>query len=328
MPRWPAAGSRLGRRPAGACRAVRRVRPGPLRRRRPAAEHDSCRVGSLAVSEPVDRGRHLGGGAALAQRRQQPRRRHRLGGLRPGPRARATAASSSTPSAPTAPRRCARCSSHLGGCRFYAADGAELAARRGRARASTSSACRSASATPGPRAGVSPTCARTPATSTSSSSSLDPDVLARYGRTLLAGERWLQRRTKYGELRRRRARRRPRRPRGRRPAGRRGGGRPGRHRRPPRRLPRRRPRGVLHRPRPPRRLALLPHARRARRARGQVRRQAPRLPRLDGRGPGRGQDLGLDAHDPRVPRLRAASGRATRAHPRTALEMTVRAARS
>ncbi len=55
---------------------------------------------------------------------------------------------------------------HLGGCRFFGADGAELpAADVARAR-STTSVCRCATATPGQRAGGSPTCARTRATST------------------------------------------------------------------------------------------------------------------------------------------------------------------
>ena len=47
-------------------------------------------------------------------------------------------------------------------------------------------------------------------------------------------------------------------------------------------------------------------------ARRQVRRQAARLRGVDGRGPGRDQDLGLDAHHPRVLRLRPLLGRLSR----------------
>ncbi len=88
---------------------------------------------------------------------------------------------------------------HLGGCRFFAADGAELAApdvlvRRDefrlpvRARYAGDDGWRLADLR------------EDPGDFHLFFVDLDPGVAARYGRQLLAGETWLQRRTKYGDL--------------------------------------------------------------------------------------------------------------------------------
>ena len=92
----------------------------------PADEHDSCRVGSLAVSEPVTVRRDLGGRPLLLQRRQQPGRRHRLRRLRAAARCARRPAWCSTRSARTGPQTIREMLGHLGGCRFFAADGGEL----------------------------------------------------------------------------------------------------------------------------------------------------------------------------------------------------------
>ena len=175
--------------------------PGARRRRRRGrgTEHDSCRVGSLAVSEPVtvhaiwesacrsyNGGNNRGGGidfagfAPAAVREKTclilntigPDRadtmREMLGHL--------AAAGSSTPRASSSTRR--RCSD---AARRVPAAGAR-ALRRTRT------------------AGGAPSCARTRATSTLFFVELEPEVLERYGRALVASAHWLQRRTKYGDI--------------------------------------------------------------------------------------------------------------------------------
>ncbi len=332
MPEWPAAEGDVvpppatprGRGGDGRRRAGRGRRRGPRRAarsdrlrgrrgcRRAARPRATGRRARLVPRRLADgerarrRRRHLGGRAALLERRQQPRRRPRLGGIRPGSRPRALLPRRQHPG--PGPRRNPACDARP--------PRRLRRPRRRRRRARRRRGRRAPRRLPpaGPRAlrGARGLAARRPARGprrlppllrrapARGAGALRPHAARR--RTLAAAADEVRRAGRRG------AGRRPRRPRGRRPAGRRRTGRRGPGRRPPRRLPRRCPRGVPLRPRPPHRLALLPHALRAGRPRRQVRRQALRLSRLDGRGPGRGQDLGLDAHDPRVPRLRPPLG--------------------
>ena len=171
----------------------RRVRhaigPEPRRRascRRRRREHDSCRVGSLAVSEPVTVHAIWESARLLVQRRQQPRRRHRL---RRASRPRAVREQTCLIFNTIGPDRAETMREmlgHLGGCRFFDADGRRAAARR-RARAARRVPPAGAREVRGRgRLARAPTCARTRATSTCSSSSCEPEVLRRYGRALLA----------------------------------------------------------------------------------------------------------------------------------------------
>jgi glutamate synthase domain-containing protein 3/ferredoxin len=165
---------------------------------RPEGEHDSCRVASLAVSEPVtvdavweaacrsfNGGNNRGGGIDFA-------------GFAPGPVREKTCLILNTigpDRAATARRMC----SHLGGCRFFDAAGVELSLegvlRRlpefrvpVRERYAAEDGWRAADLR------------ENPGDFHLLFVELKPEVLERYGRALLRSEHWLQRRTKYGDL--------------------------------------------------------------------------------------------------------------------------------
>ena len=88
---------------------------------------------------------------------------------------------------------------HLGGCRFFGADGAELPAADVLARiAEFRLPVREKYA--GEDGWRLADLREDPGDYTMLFVELEPEVLARYGRRLLAGEHWLQRRTKYGDL--------------------------------------------------------------------------------------------------------------------------------
>ena len=249
------------------------------------------------------RRRHLGVGAALLQRRQQPRRRHRLRRLRAGGRARTRPAWSSTPSGQTAPRPWRACSSTWAAA-ASSAPTAPSCRQPTCSRASTDFRLPVRERYAGVRGLAARRPARRPGRLHDVVRGAAPDVLAALRpppalpasagcsgppSTATSATRCSARST-------------------RRPTGAAATGDRGRACG----LRRRRARGVLHRARAPHRLALLPHARRARGARRQVLGQAARLPGLDGPGPRGGQDQRLDAHDPRVLRLRALLGRVSR----------------
>jgi len=167
------------------------VREGPA-----AVEHDSCRVGSLAVSEPVtvhavweaarvsyNGGNNRGGGIDFA-------------GFAPAPVREATCLIFNTIGPDRDDTLCAMLG-HLGGCRVLAADGGELPAaavleRRGefrlpvRERYDVADGWRRADLREDPGDFhlffVAPR----------------PGVLVAYGKRLLASPHWLQRHTKYG----------------------------------------------------------------------------------------------------------------------------------
>jgi len=164
----------------------------------PQAEHDSCRVGSLAVNVPVsvdavwesarisyNGGNNRGGGIDFA-------------GFAPAAvRARTCLVFNTI--GPDRRQTMREIFEHLGGCRFFALDGAEVPAtvvRDGlddfrlpvREKYSGEDGWRFADLR------------EDPGDYTMLFVELEPAVLARYGRRLLAGGRWLQRRTKYGHL--------------------------------------------------------------------------------------------------------------------------------
>ena len=161
-------------------------------------EHDSCRVGSLAVSEPVtvdaiweaarlsfNGGNNRGGGIDFA-------------GFAPAPVREKTCLIVNT-IGPDRDETLRGMLGHLGGCRFYAADGAELSApdvlaRRGEFRLHVRE--RYAGDDGWRRADL----REDPGDFHLFFVDLDPAVVARYGRRLLASVDWLQRRTKYGDL--------------------------------------------------------------------------------------------------------------------------------
>jgi len=164
----------------------------------PQAEHDSCRVGSLAVSVPVtvdaiwesarlsfNGGNNRGGGIDFA-------------GFAPATVRGRTCLVLNT-IGPDRAETMNKILGHLGGCRFYGADGATLPAADVLARiADFRLPVRQKYA--GEEGWRLADLREDPGDYTMLFVELEPDVLARYGRRLLAGERWLQRRTKYGEL--------------------------------------------------------------------------------------------------------------------------------
>ena len=201
MPEWPAVeGVIVPPAPASAAGAVAGPAvgaaagsPGP-----PAAEHDSCRVGSLAVSEPVDvgaiweaarlsynGGNNRGGGLAWA-------------GFAPAAvRERCCLVVNTL--GPDRGETLRALFDHLDGCRFYGADGAELEAAEVAARADDFRLpVRDRYA--GPEGWRLADLREDPGDFHLLFVDPRPSVLARYGRALLASERWLQRRTKYGDL--------------------------------------------------------------------------------------------------------------------------------
>ena len=236
----------------------------------PAAEHDSCRVGSLAVSRAGRRATPSGrrpacrttaatiAAAASASRASR----------RPPVRAK-TCLILNTIGPDRAETHAARCSGTSAAAGSSTRQGREMRARRRAPRGCDEFRAAGARAsTPARTAGAAPGCARTRATSSSSSSSSSPRcssaTAARCSpaRTGCSGARSTATCDAESLLGRARgaaagARWRPR-------------AAPGATLRAPRGLRRRRARGVLLRARAPARLALLPHARRARRARRQV----------------------------------------------------------
>ena len=161
----PAGDAGLGRR--GARPARRTGRPA-----RPPARPARARLLPRRLARghrARDRGRDLGVGAPLVQRRQQPRRRHRLRRLRAGARARQDLPHRQHDRPRQGRDAARRCSATSAAAASTPPTGPSWP-RPTSPRAATSSACRSASATRATTAGVSPTCARTRATSTSSSS--------------------------------------------------------------------------------------------------------------------------------------------------------------
>ena len=289
---------------------------GPARPRRPAqAEHDSCRVGSLAVSEPVTVDADLGGGAPLVQRRQQPRRRHRLRRLRAGAGARARPALDPQHHRPGPGRDAAR----------HARPPRRLPVlRRRRGRAGRARRPRAARRVPPAGARALRRRRRLAPRRPARGPRRLPPLLRRPrpgGRRRATGgacspsDDWLQRRTKYGDLERRRACGGARRARG-------GRRRPGpRH---PSRSPLGGGRPRVRRASPPSStdvreeyFTVLGHILDSRYYRTHAEPGAPEgkySPKRRGyvvsmgEDLGRGQDLGLDAHDPRVLRLRPLLG--------------------
>ncbi len=164
----------------------------------PQAEHDSCRVGSLAVSVPVtvdavwesarlsyNGGNNRGGGIDFA-------------GFAPAAvRARTCLVFNTI--GPDRAQTMTEILGHLGGCRFYGADGAELPAADVLARlAELRLPVREKYA--GEEGWRLADLREDPGDYTMLFVELEAAVLARYGRRLLGGARWLQRRTKYGDL--------------------------------------------------------------------------------------------------------------------------------
>ena len=164
----------------------------------PQPEHDSCRVGSLAVSVPVtvdavweaarlsyNGGNNRGGGIDFA-------------GFAP-PAVRERTCLIFNTIGPDRAEAMREILGHLGGCRFYGAGGAELPAADVLARLEDFRLpVRDKYA--GPDGWRLADLREDPGDYTMLFVELEADVLARYGRRLLAGERWLQRRTKYGDL--------------------------------------------------------------------------------------------------------------------------------
>ncbi len=198
MPQWPAAEGDLVPPSADAVTGPAAYTAGPSAPVPPAAEHDSCRVGSLTVSEPVDiaaiweaarlssnGGNNRGGGLAWA-------------GFAPAPvRGRCCLVVNTLGHDRAETLRAML--EHLGGCGLYGADGAELAAAEVADRLDDFRLpVRERYA--GPEGWRLADLREDPGDFHLFFVEPRPDVLARYGRTLLAGDRWLQRRTKYGEL--------------------------------------------------------------------------------------------------------------------------------
>ena len=164
----------------------------------PQAEHDSCRVGSLAVNAPVtvdavwesarlsyNGGNNRGGGIDFA-------------GFAPAAvRGRVCLVLNTI--GPDRAQTMTEILGHLGGCRFIGADGAELPAADVLARIDELRLpVREKYA--GDDGWRLADLREDPGDFTMLFVELEPAVLARYGRRLLGGERWLQRRTKYGDL--------------------------------------------------------------------------------------------------------------------------------
>jgi glutamate synthase domain-containing protein 2/glutamate synthase domain-containing protein 3 len=162
------------------------------------AEHDSCRVGSLAVSEPVtveaiweaarlsyNGGNNRGGGIDFA-------------GFAPGPLRDKTCLVFNT-IGPDRVETMREILGHLDGCRFWDAGGGELNLidvhdRLGQFRVPV----RERYVSPeGWRAAM---LRENPGDFYTFFVDLDPQVLRRYGLALLASEHWLQRRTKYEDV--------------------------------------------------------------------------------------------------------------------------------
>ncbi|MEI6452731.1 MAG: glutamate synthase-related protein, partial [Actinomycetes bacterium] len=164
----------------------------------PQAEHDSCRVGSLAVSVPVtvdaiwesarlsyNGGNNRGGGIDFA-------------GFAPAAVRGRTCLVFNT-IGPDRRQTMEEILGHLGGCRFYGAGGAELPAADVLAGlAELRLPVREKYA--GEEGWRLADLREDPGDFAMLFVELEPAVLACYGRRLLAGARWLQRRTKYGDL--------------------------------------------------------------------------------------------------------------------------------
>ena len=164
----------------------------------PQAEHDSCRVGSLAVNVPVtvdaiwesarlsyNGGNNRGGGIDFA-------------GFAPAAVRGRTCLVFNT-IGPDRAQTMEEILGHLGGCRFFGAGGAALPLADVRARlAELRLPVREKYA--GEDGWRLADLREDPGDFTMLFVEIEPAVLARYGRRLLAGERWLQRRTKYGDL--------------------------------------------------------------------------------------------------------------------------------
>jgi glutamate synthase domain-containing protein 2 len=162
------------------------------------AEHDSCRVGSLAVSEPVtveaiweaarlsyNGGNNRGGGIDFA-------------GFAPGPLRDRTCLVINT-IGPDRVEAMREILGHLDGCRFWDAGGGELNLIDVHDQlAQFRVPVRERYASPeGWRAAM---LRENPGDFYTFFVDLDPQVLQRYGRALLASEHWLQRRTKYESI--------------------------------------------------------------------------------------------------------------------------------
>ncbi len=192
MPAWEAEGA------AGEAGPPVPGGPGDAPAAPSAPEHDSCRVGSLAVSEPVtvdavweaarlsfNGGNNRGGGIDFA-------------GFAPAPVRDKTCLIVNT-IGPDRDETLRAMLGHFGGCRFSAADGSGLAApdvlaRRDEFRIPVRE--RYAGDGGWRRADL----REDPGDFHLFFVDLDPAVVARYGRRLLAGGDWLQRQTKYGDV--------------------------------------------------------------------------------------------------------------------------------
>jgi len=176
----------------------RHPQPAGARERAPDHEHDSCRVGSLAVSEPVNvhaiwesarlsynGGNNRGGGIDFA-------------GFAPSALREKTCIIVNT-IGPDRVDTMREMLGHFAGCRFYDAKGGEVTVERVlagldgfrfpvREKYRTEDGWR--------RAGL----RENPGDYYTFFVALAPEVLVRYGRTLVASEHWLQRQTKYGDL--------------------------------------------------------------------------------------------------------------------------------
>ncbi len=162
------------------------------------AEHDSCRVGSLAVSEPVtvhaiwqaaacsfNGGNNRGGGIDFA-------------GFAPEPVREKTCIIFNT-IGPDRVQSMEEMLGHLGGCRFFDAAGQPMAADHVRVRLAEFRLpvrLRYAGEDGWRKAEL----REAPGDYYLFFVELEPAVLERYGRTLIASEHWLQRRTKYGDI--------------------------------------------------------------------------------------------------------------------------------
>jgi glutamate synthase domain-containing protein 3/ferredoxin len=162
------------------------------------SEHDSCRVGSLVVTEPVsvraiweaarlsvNGGNNRGGGIDFA-------------GFAPGPVSEKTCVVINT-IGPDRADTMREMLGHLGGCRLFDAAGHEMTLDAARARLADLRVPvreRYAGEEGWRRAGL----RENPGDFTMLFLEIRPEVLVRYGRALVASEHWLQRRTKYADL--------------------------------------------------------------------------------------------------------------------------------
>lgn len=165
---------------------------------RAESEHDSCRVGSLVVTEPVtvraiweaarlsvNGGNNRGGGIDFA-------------GFAPEPVREKTCLVINT-IGPDRAETMKEMLGHLGGCRLFDAAGREMSLEDARARLAEFRVPvreRYAGDEGWRGAGL----RENPGDFTMLFLEIRPEVLARYGRTLVASERWLQRRTKYADV--------------------------------------------------------------------------------------------------------------------------------